>query len=480
MSYKKKSSGGKLRLTKTIKKNYKFITKPLLEVKSAFIAICADIDRYIRLSIGCEIREELDDSTVSRLQKLFPRLSKMSLDQWNRLIFIFLDIRNNNAHLYQNKPIFIDKDILSYLTQLVAPEMDAVSEGNELTVYGAYYVLSFLSQKFQLWPFISSLLDGRNFDGMGKKEFPTFRIKSQHLLQEFGGIGKPIGNCGGPCKTSLMHINDTLRRELTSVFLGLEAVAIDQEFAIKYSPSFRTILGNIEEIEERGELSKRLIELRNIWFHGHWLGDEVVLPDGTRKIFDFYETIETLRMLKEALAGCERYNSVTTQIESFGKALLDMKVLRLVEVSYKLLDSRLLTDDKLEERVANLEKAYSILSVTEEGYLNAAASLLGNGPIAWKLSAAKFSNADSFPRKTVTDELKIIILDSQTGFDIGEFHTDAKTLALCEVCLPDEFSLSVNGKKLKEYRICLEHELCTKIKIYRAADQPGRGLGIIY
>ena len=468
MCYMKRPNGGKLTLTKTIKKNYKIITEPLLEVKSAFIAVCADIDRYIRISTGCEIRGELDEATVDKLKEIFPCLSEMTVDQWNRLILVFLNIRNDNAHLYQNKPVYIDEDILAYLNALVEPEMAVVADGNELTVYGAYYVLVFLSQRFQLWTFITPLLRGQNFDDMSKKEFHNFRISSQHLLQEYCGIGKPIGNNGAHCMTNLMYINDTLRRELTSVFLELEAVAIDRGFAAQYSPSFRTVLGNIKEIGEDGELSKRLIELRNTWFHGHWLEDEVMLPDGKRKKFDFYETIETLRMLRETLADYERYDSVTGQIESFGKALLDFKALRLVEVSYKLLDSRLLTASKFDERIENLEKAYSVFASTEERFLEAASSLLGSDPVVWNISAAKFSNADSLPRKTITNELKIIVLADEDGFDIGRFHTDRKTLTLCDVDLPPEYCNTINGKPLKDYKLIPLENICEKIKLYKA------------
>ncbi|MGM9813915.1 MAG: hypothetical protein ACI32C_03310 [Candidatus Enteromonas sp.] len=464
----KRPNGGKLTLKKTIKKNYKIITEPLLEVKSAFIAVCADIDRYIRISTGCEIREELDEATVGKLKEIFPCLSEMTVDQWNRLILVFLNIRNDNAHLYQNKPVYIDEDILAYLNALVEPEMDVVADGNELTVYGAYYVLVFLSQRFQLWTFITPLLRGQNFDDMSKKEFHDFQISSQHLLQEYCGTGKPIGNNGGTCMTHLMHINDTLRRELTSVFIRLEVVAIDRGFVAQYSPSFRTVISNIEEIEEGSELSKRLIELRNTWFHGHWLEDEVVLPDGKTKKFDFYETIDTLRMLRETLVDYERYDSVTSQIESFGKALLDFKVQRLVEVSYKLLDSRLLTASKFDERIDNLGKAYSAFASTDERFLEAAASLLGNDPVVWKISAAKFSNADSFPRKTITSELRVIILVDDNGFDIGGFHTDRKTLTLCDVDLPPDYCNTINGKPLKDYKLIPLEDVCRKIKLYTA------------
>lgn len=468
MCYREENSKRKLRLVKSIKDNYRYVIEPLVNVKSAFISICADIDRYIRLSTGCEIRKELDEGTVEKLKELYPCLSGLNTEQWNRLLLVYINIRNDNAHLYQNKPIYLDRDILSYLEALVNPEMTPVVHENELTLYGAYYVLAFLAQKFQLWLFVTSLMRGQNFSDMGKKEFAAFQKDSQHRLQEFCGIGKPIGNAEGQRMVDLAYLNDTLRRELTSVFLGLEAVALDKSLCLGISPSFRSVLGNIPPITQNQALFDRMTELRNIWFHGHWLGDDVTMPDGSRKRFDFYEAIETLRMLREALIDYEKYDSVTLQIESFGKALLDLKVLRLVEVSYKILDSRLLTLPKLEERLSNMAKAYEMFIAVEDRYYEAASSLLLSGPVTWYVCAAKFSNADYLPRETKVEELKIIKLHSDSGFDIGHFHTNVQDLILCDVVLPDGFSLTINGRALSQYPLVLCRDVCKRIKVYRA------------
>ena len=468
MAYIREYNGGHLTLTRTVEKCYRSITVPLINVKSAFISVCADIDRYLRLSILMDVNDALDEKAISKLKKLYPRLQGLNFDQWNRLIKVFLAIRNENAHLYQNKPIFIDEDILSYLRSLVKPEMNAISKGNELTVYGCYYVLAFLCQKFQFAPFASSLLKGYNFNDMSTKQFRSFLRDSQRNLQQYCGVGKPIGGNSNLKMMDLVYINNALKKELTSVFLGLEAEVTNQNYSNLFAPSFRTVLSNILVISKNIDLFNRLIELRNIWFHGHYLGDEVILGDGRKVTFDFYKTMDTLSLLRDALIDYEQYDAVTVQIETFGMALLDLKALKLVEMSYKLLDSRLCNAEHLEDRINRLERAYASIEFTEDRFFKAVSSLLGIGPIDWNVHGSRFSGGDCLHRNTLTDELKVILLYSKTGFDIGSFHSDVHTLPLVDVSLLDEYALPINGKKLKDYSLRLKRDICSRIKVYEA------------
>ena len=468
MCYINTESNAKLRLEKSIKDNYKYITETLVNVKGAFISICADIDRYIRLKTRCEIREDIDEEAVKKLEDIYPYLSGLKIDQWRKVICIFIAIRNDNAHLYQNKPVYIDRDILIYLKTLNEPRMAVVANGNELTLYGAYYFLSFLAQKFQIWTFTSLLLRRANFVELEKVEVGKFQTSHQHSLQKTCGIGKPIGQNSEKATVEVMYLNDTLRRKLTNIFLKLEAVAFDKNKAVAIAPKFREILSSIEPILKNQELFDRMIFLRNAWFHGHSLGDEVVLPNGEKKIFDLTDTMETMYLLKETLIWYEKYDPITEQVDSFGKALLDFKVLRLVELSYKVLDSRLLKKDKFDSRLEQLLRGFENFNSIGDEYYRKASALLFDGPLSWKLSWEKFSDADYRQRETCVEELKIIVLRSDSGFDIGGNHTDLKTLVFCDVTLPLFYSLKINGHRISEFPLTLERDVCSRVKVYSA------------
>ena len=49
---------------------------------------------------------------------------------------------------------------------------------------------------------------------------------------------------------------------------------------------------------------------------------------------------------------------ILNDISYFGQNFFNYYVLRLVEVSFKILDNRLLTEDKLESRLANMDNAF--------------------------------------------------------------------------------------------------------------------------
>jgi hypothetical protein len=198
------------------------------------------------------------------------------------------------------------------------------------------------------------------------------------------------------------------------------------------------------------------------------LGDEVVLPNGEKKIFDLTDTMETMYLLKETLIWYEKYDPITEQVDSFGKALLDFKVLRLVELSYKVLDSRLLKKDKFDSRLEQLLRGFENFNSIGDEYYRKASALLFDGPLSWKLSWEKFSDADYRQRETCVEELKIIVLRSDSGFDIGGNHTDLKTLVFCDVTFPLFYSLKINGHRISEFPLTLERDVCSRVKVYSA------------
>ena len=462
----------KLCLTRSIKENYRSITEQVVDVKAMFLSLCADIDRHIRLSTGVEIREKMDEYSIRKLECLFPYLSGLTLEQWNRFVLLFLNLRNVNAHLYHNKPLYLDEDIRAYLGRLVQPETIVTDNGNELTIYGAYYVLVFLSQKYMFWPFVSKLMCGRYFIDMGEKKFTDFKLRTQRLLLPFCGLGKPIMNQEGSDLARNEYINGTLRRKLTTVFMGLEAVAIDRDSACRYAPPFWKMLQCIKPVADQPDLFRMIVDLRNAWFHGYWLEDRFVQSDGRETRFDLHETMEILKRLRDALIDCPEYDAVVSQIDDLGRSFLTFETLRLVEVSYKLLDSRLLRAAKVASRASTIQIVYESIRRRGSLFYADASALLSDKAVNWKVQAAKFSDVDAMPRNTVTEELKIIVLQSKTGFDIGPYHVDAKELPLCLVTLPEEFELPINGKKLKDYPLALEIVICDRIKVYGIVARP--------
>lgn len=463
MRYRDEEKDGRLELVKTIHSNYETITNSLLSVKVAFMGMCADIECYLKRGLAEKIvlRVDLEPVAVQALKRLYPRLSGLSLNQWNELSQIFLDIRSDNAHLYCNKKIIISDGLRCYLEGVVEPELPIVADGNELTVYGAYYVLILLSQKFQQWPFISSLLSTRNFKDIEKKDFEKFRQSNLHHLQRFSGIGKP----GATLET--INLNHTLTREMTGIFLLLEEAALNRNTAMQKRASFKTVLKRITVMKEDKAFADRLTDLRNAWFHGCWLGDEVKNSNGEVRKFDFYETIDTLVMLRDKIKDWPRYANVIHQIHEFGAGLLDCRILRMVELTYKVLDVRLLVSSKLQSRVKNLNKAYERFSSMNDRFYQASSRLLNDGPRTWRTAAPKFSTADYQERVTRVDELKIIVFENDNGFDIGSCHTESKRLIFCNADIPDQFKCTVNQKRLEDYSLRPIRQINERINVYQ-------------
>ena len=464
MRYRNEEKDGRLELKKTISSNYETITNSLLNVKVAFMGMCADIERY--LSRGCKekifLRADLEPVTIQAMNHLYPRLSGLSLSQWNELSQIFLDIRSSNAHLYCNKKIIISDGLRCYLEGVVEPELPIVADDNELTIYGAYYVLMLLGQAFQQWPFISSLLSAKNFKDIHKKDSEKFRRSSQHYLQRFSGIGKP----GATLET--IDLNHTLTREMTGIFLLLEEAALNRNTAMSKRRSFKTVLKHITVMKEDKVFADRLTDLRNAWFHGCWLEDEVKNSNGEVKKFDFYETIDTLVMLRDKIKGRSRYTNVLDQIHELGAGLLDCWILRMVELTYKVLDSRLLVSSKLQGRVENLNTAYKRFSSMSDRFYQASSRLLNDGPRIWRAAASKFSTADYRERVTRVNELKIIVFENENGFDIGSCHTESKRLIFCNVDIPEQFECTINQKRLEDYSLRPIRKINGRINVYQA------------
>ena len=218
---------GKQLLTNTLEKIFKSCTEQnLIVIKSAFLSLCAAIERYFKSYFNISLNKKFSNSDLQNIFEIFPKLSQLSVEQFNRFILVFINIRNICAHLYVAKPIYLDTDLkdfmLNYGNNLYPLEMNG-----RITIYGAVVFLSFLSQKYMIWPFCTSFFKITIFNeiGINGSEMSSFQINMQKVLNQNCGIGKTLigeQNIYQISKADLQFLNDTLKRSLTSIFFDLE------------------------------------------------------------------------------------------------------------------------------------------------------------------------------------------------------------------------------------------------------------------
>ena len=102
-------------LTQTIDQAYAFADSNLVEVKSAFIGLCADIERYFKVAFDVNLNEEIEYESFRRIIDVFPRFASLTIEQFNRIVLLFINIRGINAHLYISKPVLIDEDLKEFV-----------------------------------------------------------------------------------------------------------------------------------------------------------------------------------------------------------------------------------------------------------------------------------------------------------------------------------------------------------------------------
>ena len=207
-------------------------------------------------------------------------------------------------------------------------------------------------------------------------------------------------------------------------------------------PSFKTLLEDAELFDE--ELTSQITWLRNQWFHGTFVGDQVVYGNETRP-FTLELVLKILNdLLKDVKSGESNPEQLVIDLNNASQAFFDFNALRIVEVSYKILDSRLLTKEKLESRLDNAAFAFNRMMRTSAELYEAFAGLRSDAFLSWKLTPAKFQGGTK-PRKTVTPNLKVFKIHCDSGFKIGELKTSKQDIILADVDLEEGFANKVNG-----------------------------------
>ena len=437
-------------LEDTIKNAYYRVDGELVLIKSALVSLCTEIDRHFRVGHGISIRGELDEDSLKQFAYLYPRFSFFNDKQLNRLLTIFLLIRGVNAHLYSNKPIFIDDDIADMLTSICEPKYKVHING-ELTIYGSFYILMLLSHKYMIWPVITSFLKNKFFVELPNhgNELSEIQQETQKYFQEYCGVGKPIVNVrGSESKVYTQYLSDVIKKTLTVLFFDLEKIFANRDVAFKRNaPSFRQLLHNDPFLNDDDTIDK-LAEFRNIWLHGYLINDDYK-EEGVEFTVSIEYIFNKLMIFKTLLPDDYKYGIIHEDLNAFATSLFHFAALRVVEVGYKLLDNRLLTQDKIEERIKNEGLAVSKIKVYDPSFYDSLSPLLRSGEINWRVSGSKFTHV--ITRKTVCETLTIVKLESEKGFDVGGCHTNAQTLFLPLIDLPKEYQNKINGKYLDEY-----------------------------
>lgn len=437
----------KISLNQTLDKAYSYADSNLVELKSAMIGLCADIERYFKVAFDINLNEEIDDEAFRRVLYVFPRFASLTIEQFNRFVILFVNIRVVNAHLYLAKPIYLDDDLKQFLINNIGPSF-VVEDEKKLTIYGAILVLSMMAQKYMIWPFCTSFFRGEFFIEIGKSdEMSRFQVEQQKKLNEICGNGKPLTQNAEPISVvDEAYINDVLKKCLTLVFFDLEKTLVNYKGCSNKTPALSSMLEKNGSFSE--DLISKIVKLRNCWFHGSFIGDKIEY-DETEFVFTLEFAVETLKDLAAvAKKNISSFGLILNDISYFGQNFFNYYVLRLVEVSFKILDNRLLTEDKLESRLANMDNAFERFIKVDAKAFEMFSELINHEEIRWNVGASKF--LDKWPRKFDCSNLKIAKIHCDTGFTIGDFKTERTDIALVLVEMREDYKNLVNGIDLHD------------------------------
>ncbi len=430
----------KISLNLTLDKAY-LTSSYLVELKSAFLGLCTDIDRYFKVLFDINLNEKIKENKFEEIKIIFPRFKSLNLEQFNRFTTLFINIRVINAHLYLSKPIFLDDDLKEFIKSNIETPYE-IEYKNKLTVYGSVIVLSLLSQKYMIWPFVTSLFRKKIFYEVDKDDkTTTFEVNQQKILNDICGIGKPLTQYAKRINDSdCNYINETLKRHLTLIFFDLEKCLGDDVISSNDTDSLGYMLKKNSSFDEY-TISK-INNLRNCWFHGYFIGD-IAESNGFEINFTLKFVLETLKELKKcAIKDKNKFQIIIDDIDNFGKSFIYFYVLRMIEISYKILDKRLLNENKLESRFDNMNKAFKRFNQCDTKLFELFIDLLKQDEIKWFVSRQKF--LDKHERMFNSKNLKIIKLHSNNGFKIGEFKTKRKNIVLANVKIEKEFKNLIN------------------------------------
>ena len=458
-----------LHLEETVHNSYSIITDSIVICKSAFMGVCAEINRLFRTTLHLIIGNKLTQAQFSSILSYYPSFSSFDLNQFSQLMRIFLSIRNDNAHLYASDPIFIDETMVPLLSSIVKP-FYSISKDGELTLYGAFHIVALLANKLSIEAFIGALLTQKICDihvQSGKEMDALHRFISKAYTSKARSYKPDYSYPDGMNKCALDRMNLLLQNHLSKIFFSFEQDSVSNDQAkTKYKP-FKKTAKKASKIFNSQEDKDKLISLRNMWCHGVCLYDNYK-KDKKTKSFTLDEVFEALFILQDAcLRQKGQYIHVLNAIDDFAKSILDSYCQRLVKITYKIIDRRLKQKEKFPHRILKSWTAYQNLQNTIPGTLENVVKLYHPEDMKWVINA--FSFKDYRTRRTVCKILRIFVFDGNQNIKIGHFKTRHKNFCLADVDLPTEYQLKINGYYLKDLQGELIKDISGRIQIYRVA-----------
>lgn len=442
---------------------YSKINECTESTKSAFMGLCTEIDRFFRICYSIDLNEEPKDEEIGIIKQSFPILTDVTFNQYKQIKKTFSIIRNVNAHLYLNIPIHLDNDLESYFTSKANP-LYTVSIDGDITIYGAFYFLTFLSNKTTIWPFICDCFKIKYFNiNKTNQDYGKITSDIEHYHQSFCSESKPIYNFSslqGLNKSDYQYINNVFKSGLTNIFFSLEKCILKWSTSKPNVPSMTSLLIDHRIFTGEDKLLTDLIKIRNCWFHGYMIFD-VYTYDDKESLFSIDFALNTILELKHALIW-GTFLPVKQRIEYLGQMLLNYFILRPVELSYKILDNRVCTEEKFDNRIKNTIDSFNNIK-TFDSSLYDLLERVSNKKIIYYIRPSKFT--DLLPRSTYGNPIIIHYFHSSTGFQIGTYHTNLVDLYVVEVDLEEQYYNKINGHFLKEYTPVKEETFSKIIKI---------------
>lgn len=436
----------KVFLNQNLDQVFRQASEEIIEIKSALMGLCTDIDRYFRITFNVDLNEKISQQEFDKILFCFPILRSLNLEQYNRLVILFISIRAISAHLFLTKPLHLDSDLKEFIKNEIHPRYFVENDGL-LTIYGCAIVLSLFAQKYMIWPFCTCFFRHEYFLDIGRSDtMSAFQIEQQKVLNVACGTGKPIVvSKSSGSKNDQLFINETLKRCLTRVFFDLEHILSATKRCCGQVPSIAALLRTSDIFDE--DLISRIVELRNCWFHGCFIGDEIYSKTDYEKFTLKYAIGVLKKIIKSIENNGNRFFKVINDIYYLGQSFFNQYVLRMIEVTYKILDKRLLTEDKIESRLDNTEKAFAHFSSIDTEIYELFADLITHENLQWKVGASKF--LDKIPRGFDTKELKIAKIHSYSGFQIGDYKTSRMDIVLVIVDeINEQYENLINGKTI--------------------------------
>lgn len=471
-------SNAKLSLSMGVFKGYRLIGNPLIRIKSCFISWCSDIDRYLFHTIHMDVRDllsvptihkdvrdQLSAESIAKLSTVLPIIGKLDESEVRELFSLFAAIRTNAAHIACNQKLYLNKGLKDKMLSMCQPLFDITCKGKKLTMFGQYYVLSFLSQAYQVHAIVHRLFRFDNFFDVDRKNLVQFHAKLQAQARKCcGKSNETYSQYDDDVKQKQMYLTQVVRPAVEKIFLTLEAECEPNRTASSYSPKFSKLSRSFKDELGDKELFRRVSWLRNQWFHRVCLGDAVGGYKGHPPIMEIEVVEEFLRDLKIALKRLGHYEETLASIAELGKSLLHFALSRWVELTYKLLETNLFLDSKFHDRVAKVNAAYQSAHEQGDAFYTLALDLASRN-VGWKFQRDCF--VDRKPRSIKVGNVRFLHLRCDHGFDIHGLHTDAQDLYLADGG-NYELRETINGFSLEEIHFEADEPLCDAMYIFAA------------